>query len=215
MRGNGPAGSRVRRGADGRGRLIRTDGAQWSDEAEERFFDLLAASCNVKASVEAVGFTVYTVYRLRRLRPDFALRWRAALEQGHARLEMALFRAANDTLEGVKFDAEQPIPSMTAAEALRLVQLYGPMLRGEGPEPGRRPRRRSLDEVRGSIMKKVAAIRRMIDASGRAVDLEVDGGIDAATAARAVQAGADALVAGTSVFGGGDYRANIARLRPA
>ena len=66
-----------------------------------------------------------------------------------------------------------------------------------------------------SQLKKVAAIRRMIDASGRQIDLEVDGGIDAATAARAVDAGADVLVAGTSVFGGGDYAENIARLRPA
>lgn len=158
-RGCGPAGSRVRYGENGRAMLIRTNGAQWSDEAEEAFFDLLSASCNVRASVEAVGFTVYTVYRQRRLRPEFALRWRLALEQGHARLEMALFRAATDTMEGVEFDAEQPIPAMTAAEALRLVQLYGPMLRGEGPQPGRRPRRRSLDEVRASITKKVEAIR--------------------------------------------------------
>jgi ribulose-phosphate 3-epimerase len=66
-----------------------------------------------------------------------------------------------------------------------------------------------------SQLKKVAAIRRMIDASGRPIDLEVDGGVDAATAARAIEAGADVLVAGTSVFGGGDYAANIARLRPA
>ena len=66
-----------------------------------------------------------------------------------------------------------------------------------------------------SQLKKVAAVRKMIDASGRSIDLEVDGGVDADTAARAVEAGADALVAGTSVFDGGDYRANIARLRPA
>ena len=66
-----------------------------------------------------------------------------------------------------------------------------------------------------SQLKKVAAIRKMIDATGRAIDLEVDGGIDADTAARAIDAGADVLVAGTSVFGAGDYAANIARLRPA
>ncbi|HEX8383208.1 MAG TPA: ribulose-phosphate 3-epimerase [Sphingomonas sp.] len=68
----------------------------------------------------------------------------------------------------------------------------------------------------GSQLKKIAAVRKMIDATGRDIALEVDGGIDAATAARAIDAGADVLVAGTSVFGaGGDYAANIARLRPA
>ncbi len=68
-----------------------------------------------------------------------------------------------------------------------------------------------------SQLKKIAAIRKMIDASGRSIDLEVDGGIDATHARRCIEAGADALVAGTSVFRGGpdDYAANIAALRGA
>ena len=55
----------------------------------------------------------------------------------------------------------------------------------------------------------------MIDASGRAIDLEVDGGIDADSARRCIEAGADALVAGTAVFRGGSdsYAASIAALR--
>lgn len=66
-----------------------------------------------------------------------------------------------------------------------------------------------------SQLKKIAAIRRMIDATGRAIDLQVDGGIDAVTARQAIAAGADVLVAGTATFAGGDYAANIARLRGA
>ncbi|WP_174286008.1 ribulose-phosphate 3-epimerase [Sphingomonas bacterium] len=64
-------------------------------------------------------------------------------------------------------------------------------------------------------LKKIEAIRRMIDQTGRAIDLEVDGGVDAHWAARCIAAGADALVAGTSVFRGGPagYAANIAALR--
>ena len=64
-------------------------------------------------------------------------------------------------------------------------------------------------------LKKIAAVRTMIDKSGRAVDLEVDGGIDPDTARRAVEAGADALVAGTAAFRGGAdrYAANLAALR--
>ena len=55
----------------------------------------------------------------------------------------------------------------------------------------------------------------MIDHSGRAIDLEVDGGVDATHARRCVEAGADALVAGTAAFRGGPacYAANIAALR--
>ena len=66
-----------------------------------------------------------------------------------------------------------------------------------------------------SQLKKIAAIRKMIDASGRAIDLEVDGGIVPETALQCIDAGADALVAGTAVFRGGPaaYAANIAALR--
>ena len=66
-----------------------------------------------------------------------------------------------------------------------------------------------------SQLKKIAAIRKMIDASGRAIDLEVDGGVDAVHAVRCIEAGADALVAGTAAFRGGPdaYAANIAALR--
>ncbi|NTS65898.1 ribulose-phosphate 3-epimerase [Sphingomonas sp. HHU CXW] len=66
-----------------------------------------------------------------------------------------------------------------------------------------------------SQLKKIAAIRKMIDATGRDIDLEVDGGIDATTAPRAIDAGADALVAGTATFRGGPeaYAANIRAIR--
>ena len=66
-----------------------------------------------------------------------------------------------------------------------------------------------------SQLRKIAAIRRMIDKAGLDVDLEVDGGIDLGTAQAAIAAGADALVAGTATFRGGadHYAANIAELR--
>ncbi|HUZ71345.1 MAG TPA: ribulose-phosphate 3-epimerase [Stellaceae bacterium] len=64
-------------------------------------------------------------------------------------------------------------------------------------------------------LDKIRAVRRRIDASGRAIDLEVDGGINDATARQAVAAGADVLVAGTASFAGGAaaYADNIRRLR--
>jgi ribulose-phosphate 3-epimerase len=68
-----------------------------------------------------------------------------------------------------------------------------------------------------SQLRKIEAIRKMIDKTGRTIDLEVDGGIDPVTAAQAIAAGADVLVAGTATFRGGpgEYAANIARLRAA
>jgi len=64
-----------------------------------------------------------------------------------------------------------------------------------------------------SQLGKIAALRRMIDASGREIRLEVDGGVDAKTAPGCIAAGADTLVAGTAVFGAPDYAAAIAAIR--
>jgi len=66
-----------------------------------------------------------------------------------------------------------------------------------------------------SQLRKIEALRRRIDASGRLIDLEVDGGINLETAPRAIAAGADVLVAGTASFQGGPahYAENIRRLR--
>jgi ribulose-phosphate 3-epimerase len=66
-----------------------------------------------------------------------------------------------------------------------------------------------------SQIDKIAAVRQRIDACGRDIDLEVDGGITAETAKRAVAAGADVLVAGTATFTGGPnrYADNINGLR--
>ena len=66
-----------------------------------------------------------------------------------------------------------------------------------------------------SQLRKIEAIRARIDALGKPIDLEVDGGVDPDTAPRAIAAGADALVAGTATFRGGPdhYAANIRALR--
>jgi ribulose-phosphate 3-epimerase len=63
------------------------------------------------------------------------------------------------------------------------------------------------------VLPKIRAVRTMIDASGRAIDLEVDGGIAPSTIASVRDAGADVFVAGTAVFGQRDYSAAIAALR--
>lgn len=68
-----------------------------------------------------------------------------------------------------------------------------------------------------SQLRKIEAVRKMIDKSGRQIHLEVDGGVDAVTARHCVAAGADVLVAGSASFKGGPdhYAANIAALKAA
>ena len=66
-----------------------------------------------------------------------------------------------------------------------------------------------------SQLKKIEAIRKMIDKQGRPIHLEVDGGVNAETARLCVEAGADVLVAGSATFKGGPsmYADNIRALR--
>lgn len=62
-----------------------------------------------------------------------------------------------------------------------------------------------------SAIEKISNLKKML--SGKNVKIAVDGGINAKTAANCIAAGADILVAGTSVFAGTDYAENIKMLR--
>jgi ribulose-phosphate 3-epimerase len=64
-----------------------------------------------------------------------------------------------------------------------------------------------------SALDKVRELRAMIGA--RPIDIEVDGGVTAENAAEVIRAGANALVAGSAVFKGGNYKSNIAAIRQA
>ena len=82
---------------------------------------------------------------------------------------------------------------------LILVMSVNPGFGGQAFIPG------SLDKIRN--------IRAMI--GGRPIELEVDGGVTPANAGAVAAAGANAMVAGSAVFRGGDYRGNIAAIRNA
>ena len=64
-----------------------------------------------------------------------------------------------------------------------------------------------------SALRKLADVRRRIDASGKDIRLEVDGGIKTDNIRAAADAGADTFVAGSAIFGASDYRAVIAAMR--
>jgi len=62
-------------------------------------------------------------------------------------------------------------------------------------------------------LKKIAAVRKMIDASGYDIMLEVDGGVKVDNIAAVAKAGADTFVAGSAIFGNPDYKAVIDAMR--
>ena len=64
-----------------------------------------------------------------------------------------------------------------------------------------------------SVLPKIAATRKRIDACGKEIWLEVDGGIKADNIAQVARAGADTFVAGSAIFGAKDYAATIGQMR--
>ncbi|MET1162660.1 MAG: ribulose-phosphate 3-epimerase [Pseudoxanthomonas sp.] len=66
-----------------------------------------------------------------------------------------------------------------------------------------------------SALDKLRAVRRKIDASGKAIRLEIDGGVKADNIGEIAAAGADTFVAGSAIFNAPDYRQVIAKMREA
>lgn len=65
------------------------------------------------------------------------------------------------------------------------------------------------------VLPKITVLRQRIDTIGKAIDLEVDGGVKVENVRRVADAGADTFVAGSAIFGTTDYAATIAQLRTA
>jgi ribulose-phosphate 3-epimerase len=66
-----------------------------------------------------------------------------------------------------------------------------------------------------AVLDKVRAVRKLIDASGREIRLEIDGGVKADNIGEIARAGADMFVAGSAIFGAKDYKATISAMRQA
>jgi ribulose-phosphate 3-epimerase len=70
-------------------------------------------------------------------------------------------------------------------------------------------------EFIAGVLPKIAAVRRRVQASGREIRVEVDGGIRADNIAAVARAGADTFVAGSAIYGSRDYAATIRAMRAA
>src|SRR6478752_613755 len=64
-----------------------------------------------------------------------------------------------------------------------------------------------------NVLDKVRSVRKLIDASGRQIRLEIDGGVKVDNIAEIARAGADMFVAGSAIFGAKDYKATISAMR--
>lgn len=64
-----------------------------------------------------------------------------------------------------------------------------------------------------ATLRKLQQVRKLIDASGRDIRLEIDGGVTVDNIAEIARAGADMFVAGSAIFGSGDYKATVGKMR--
>ena len=131
---------------------------QWTPRVEDRFLAVLAATCNVKAACAAVGMTAASAYGHRRRWPGFMKRWDAAIEEGYERLEIALHQAAEQLLGTCDLPPEDPIGPITVDQVIHAMHMHKNQVHGLGKKPGRWRRPRTLDEVQGSILRKLQAI---------------------------------------------------------
>lgn len=151
----------VVRGAPGRRtqvRRARVDG--WSPAVEDRFLGVLAATCNVKAACAEIRMTQGSAYFHRRQWPGFSRRWDVAVDEGYARLELALMAHACNVFSGEDVPVDYPAPPIAAADAIGQMCLHGRAARGVGRRPGPRGRDPTREQVEASVLRKIEAIER-------------------------------------------------------
>ncbi len=153
------AGTVVRRTRHAPAQRVRAQ-KQWCDEDEEIFLDCLAATCNVSLACEQADVAHVTVYRQRKNRADFALKWQAALEQGYAALEMGLVEAATRSLRGELARGPVLVAPMSAETALRVLNAHRAAVIGRGKVGGWQAPPLTLEAVQDGILHKIAVIKR-------------------------------------------------------
>jgi hypothetical protein len=153
-------------------KVTTVTGHRWTDADEAIFLAELATSSNVTTAAKAAGFSRVALYNRRRLDAAFAARWQAAVEQGVAEIQVGLVHAARAAVGAIPHDPDCVVAPITFDQALNLLKLHGPAI-GLAGAPHRRygspPRRRSLEEVKESLLRKVEAVRAALP-DGRGPD---------------------------------------------
>ena len=142
--------------------IARAGPREWSPATERRFLDVLAATCNVTAAIAEAGRSKGSAYAHRKRWPAFAKKWDQVLEEAYASLEIATLQNAENLFSTPDYVPETVLRGMTVDHAIQLLNIHKNKLfnMGRGPAGQRWRRPRTLEEVRGSILRKVEAIVR-------------------------------------------------------
>ena len=114
-------------GGSGGGKRVQVARArlkQWTPRVEQRFLEVLAATCNAKVACAEAGMSIGSAYAHRRRRPEFARNWDVAIEIGYIRLESSIHENI-----AYFFDPDMPPPEaamkdVCVMDAIRLLRMY-------------------------------------------------------------------------------------------
>lgn len=128
---------------------------------QDKFFAELAATCNVQAACRKARVSKPTVYRHRRMSASFRARWREAVREAYAALELVMLeRAMNGTVKtvtGPDGAVEKRVHEYPNAVALTLLRMHRATVaeadQAEELEP------EDVDEVRERLARRIARLR--------------------------------------------------------
>ncbi|HEX8667710.1 MAG TPA: hypothetical protein VF727_04985, partial [Allosphingosinicella sp.] len=154
----------VRRSKNHGAQIVPAGEGRWDEEAEAVFFAHLCDTANVRAACRAAGFSTTAVYKRRLADAGFAEKWRAARDQGCARIDMLLVRSADAALDP-EIDAEaEGLLNVTVPEAIHILRLHKFDEPGAPTRRGIRARGQAVEDmpieaVRDEVLRRIAAIR--------------------------------------------------------
>jgi hypothetical protein len=151
----------------------------WTKARRQIFLDTLAATCNVRRSVAAVGMTARGAYLLRRRDPGFDALWKDAMAIGYQRLEEALLQRALESINDIEINADDaanavivpgsgfskgPLTSAEVQLILSLVNRHRATVEGRG-KPGNSRRYATPEEVDARLTAKLDSLAKRLKAS--------------------------------------------------
>lgn len=135
----------------------------WTKAKRAAFLDLLAATCNVRASAQQIGMNPASVYRLRRRDPQFADLWRAAILTGYDRLEEMLLAHAGAGVNDVAIGETEIEPAPFDPKlAMDLLRQHRPTIENRRKPPWGRLERSDRAEAEAALLKKLDALARRL-----------------------------------------------------
>jgi len=149
----------------GRVQAVTTRRKLFGKEAQQIFFEHLAATCNVAWSARAAGVTAQCVYARRMKDAAFREGWERALEQGYARLEARLLAEAAGA-EPIEIAGDLILPEAPFDRdlALHLLREHKKGLGGTATRPRGSPREAEWEEVENYFIRRLKALKVRLEA---------------------------------------------------